>query len=222
MTCHPDPYKSALHHMPSIAGNITGPSQEDLAQAFLVAPIPSLPHHQCIFHQDDMDETSAKASFTQFMERYHSTMSTIDVGFGPKATLSALAWIKSIADLTSCALNGICSSRANLPNPPSPQEAKLLFKPEDQDTIFQIQSNLDHLSKVFALSPDSPSLLCNHCLHRTDQNLAQDQLSEMDYTAILMATNHSWMAILDWIFSHFTRDIHREASIWALDKGTCQ
>jgi hypothetical protein len=83
-----------------------------------------------------VDETLAKASFTQFMEKYHSTASTIDVGFGPKATLSALAWIKSMADLMSHALNGIHSSRVNLPNPPSPQEAKLLFKLEDWNTIF--------------------------------------------------------------------------------------
>jgi hypothetical protein len=45
---------------------------------------------------------------------------------------------------------------------------------------------------------------------------------ETDYTAILMATDHSWMAVLDRIFSHFTGDIHREASIWALDEGTHQ
>jgi hypothetical protein len=45
---------------------------------------------------------------------------------------------------------------------------------------------------------------------------------ESDYKTIIMATDHSWTALLDQILVHFSMDIHREAKIWYLDETTCE
>jgi hypothetical protein len=148
-------------------------------------------------------------------------MNAIDGGYGPKAFLSSSAWLKSLADLTTHALNGILCTRAELLNSQTLPTSRLPFNLEDFDIITQIQFNLVHLTNMFALSPDSPSLTCDHCLHRTDGTQAQDLLTEVDYTAILMVTDHSQVAMMDWVWTHINADIQREIEIWALDEGTC-
>jgi hypothetical protein len=145
---------------------------DTVVQAFQTALLLSLPRCRCIFQRDDVNETKAKISLAQFVECYYSITNAIDAGFSPKATLSPSAWLKSTLDLTTRILNGVLSTRVNLLNSQSPQATGPLFSPEDGDTISQIQSNLDHLAKVFALTLDSPSLVFSHCLHRTDQNQA--------------------------------------------------
>jgi hypothetical protein len=175
-----------------------------------------------LFQVNDVNKRKAKITLTQFIKHYHSVTDAIDAGYGPKANLSPSAWLRSISDLTTRILNGILITRANLPAPPMPHVTNQLFTPADQDTIAQIQSNLDHLAKVFTLSQDSPSLVCIHCLHKTDLNLAQEHLSVLDYETILMATDHSQTSLLDRILAHFSADIYRKAKTWYLDKGTHQ
>jgi hypothetical protein len=138
-----------------------------------------------------------KDTFTEFVEQYHNIVNTIDKGYGPKAFLSSSAWLKTIADLTTHMLNGVLSTRADILKSWSPPDAKLPFNPEDQDIISQIQLNLVHLSNLFTITLDSPSWTCNHCLHRTDGNQAQELLMEADYTVMLMATDHSQTAMMD-------------------------
>ena len=84
----------------------------------------------------------------------------------------------------------------------------------------QIRSNLDHLSKIFPLSPSSPSLVCDHCLHCTDQNCALEVLSSDNFEEILMATDHSCMAVMDKILDYIGTDIQKEVNIWALEEDT--
>jgi hypothetical protein len=170
--------------MLSKTGICPGLEQNTVVQAFQTAPLLSLPRCRCIFQRDDVNKAKAKISLAQFVECYHSITDAIDVGFGPKATLSPSAWLKSISDLTTRILNRVLSTRVNLLNSQSPQATGPLFSPEDGNTVSQIQSNLDHLAKVFTLTLDSPSLVCSHCLHRTDQNQVWDSLTEVDYTAI--------------------------------------
>jgi hypothetical protein len=208
--------------MPSKTEIWTGLDPDELVQAFLMALLPTLPQHWCIFQLDDINEKKAKITLAQFVEHYHSITDAIDTGYGPKATLSPSAWLRSIADLTTRILNGIMLMRSNLPNSVTPHDVGLLFSLDDWDTIVQIQSNLDHLSKVFTLSPESPSLICTHWIHKTDQNQAQDHCSEADYMAILMASDCSWTAILDQILAHTSTTIEKEVNTWAEDKGTHQ
>jgi hypothetical protein len=197
-----------------------GPSQDELLVAFLTAPLPTLPRRRRVFQREEIDVGTTKVSFDQFVERYHNVAQAIDAGFGPKATLSPSAWVKTVADLTTRILYGVVATRVETP-PTGPME-RSPFKPEDQPTVNKIQENLDHLAKIFSLSSDSPTLMCDRCLHRTDQNRAQNRLSEADYTAILMATDRSRTTVMDRILSHVSADIHKEVSIWALDEGTRQ
>ena len=197
-----------------------GPTQDVLAEAFLSAPLPTLPRRRRIFQREDIDVNAAKASFDQFVERYHNVATALDAGFGPKTTLSPSAWVKSVADLTTRILYGVAATRTSFSGPALVKCSP--FRPEDQPSIIKIQENLDHLSKVFSLSSEAPSLICDHCLHRTDQGRARNGLTEADYTAILMATDRSRAAVLDRILTHFSADIHKEVSTWALDEGTRQ
>jgi hypothetical protein len=199
-----------------------GLDPDELVQAFLTAPLLTLPRHQRIFQLDDINEKKAKITLAQFVERYHSITDAIDTGYSPKATLSPSAWLRSIADLTTRILNGIVLMRSNLPNAVTPCNAGLMFSLDDRDTVAQIQSNLDHLSKVFALSPESPSLICAHCIHKTDPNQARVHCSEADYTAILMASDRSRTAILDRILAHTSATIEKEVNTWAEDEGARQ
>jgi hypothetical protein len=223
VTCLSEPPTSKIKTvcMPSKTEICPGLEQDTVVQAFQTAPLPSLPRRRQIFQRDDVNKTKAKISLAQFVERYHCITNAIDTGFGPKATLSPSAWLKSTSDLTTRILNGVLSTRVNLLNSQTPQDTGPLFNPEDCDTISQIWSNLDHLAKVFALTPDSPSLVCSHCLHRTDQNQARDILLEVDYMAILMATDCSRTAVLDQILSHISAGIQKEAETWYIDEGTC-
>jgi hypothetical protein len=147
---------------------------------------------------------------------------TINAGYGPKATLSSSAWLRSIADLTTRILNGVAHIRSKHPNVTLLYDARWLFSIEDWDSVTQIQSNLDHLSKVFTLPLESLSLVCAHCIHKMDLPQAQEHLFEADYMAILMASDHSWAAILDWILAHTSTLIDKEVYTWAEDEGTHQ
>ena len=145
-------------------------------------------------------------------------MTAINTGFGPKTTLSPSMWIQMVADLTTWILHGVVTTRLiNLPTTP---EGRSPFRLEDQHTISKIQENLDHLTKVFSLSSDSPSLMCDHYLHRMDPSHAQVHLSESDFKGILMAMDCSQEAVLDCILTHFSADIYKEVSTWALNEGT--
>jgi hypothetical protein len=144
----------------------------------------------------------------------------IDTGFGPKAMLSPSAWVKVVENLTTRFLYGVSEARSDLSA--ARWEERSPFNPEDQPTISKIQDNLDYLSKVFSLSPDSTSLIYDHCLHRMDQSCTQSHLSEVDYTTVLMATDCSWKVVMDRILSHISTDIHKEVLIWALDEGMWQ
>ena len=197
-----------------------GPTQDVLAEAFLSAPLPTLPRCHHIFQWEDINVNAAKASFNQFVKHYHNVATALDAGFGPKTTLSPSVWVKSIADLTTRILYRVAAMRTSFSG--SVLDKCSPFRPKDQPSIIKIQENLDHLSKVFSLSSEPPSLMCDHCLHRTDQGRAWNGLMEADYTAILMATDRSWVAVLDQILTHFSTDIHKEVSTWALDEGTHQ
>jgi hypothetical protein len=134
-------------------------------------------------------------------------MNAIDGSYGPKAFLSSSAWLKSLADLTTHTLNRRLCTRAELLNSQTLPTSRLPFNLEDCDIITQIQFNLVHLTNVFALSLDSPSLTCDHCLHRMDGTQAQDLLTEADYTAILMVTDRSQAAVMDRVWTHINADI---------------
>jgi hypothetical protein len=84
-----------------------------------------------VFLVDDVNEQKTKIMLTQFIEHYHSVTDTIDAGYSPKANLTPSAWLRSISDLTTRILNGILTTRANLPTPPSPHAMNHLFNPED-------------------------------------------------------------------------------------------
>jgi hypothetical protein len=45
---------------------------------------------------------------------------------------------------------------------------------------------------------------------------------EADYTAMLMATDHSQTAMMDRIWTHINTNIHKEVNTWAQDESTCQ
>jgi hypothetical protein len=115
-----------------------GLERDTIVQAFQTAPLLSLPRRRCIFQRDDINKTKAKISLAQFVEHYHSVTNAIDAGFGPKATLSPSAWLKSTLDLTTRILNGVLSTRANLLNSQSPQATGPLFSLEDGNIISQI------------------------------------------------------------------------------------
>ena len=87
-----------------------GPTQDVLAEAFLSAPLPTLPRRRRIFQREDIDVNAAKALFDQFVERYHNVATALDAGFGPKTTLSPSTWVKSVADLTTRILYGVTFS----------------------------------------------------------------------------------------------------------------
>jgi hypothetical protein len=217
------PLKSEIKHfMPLEIGKWLGLSREAMAQAFLTAPTPMLPRHRRFLFHNDLDMKADKDTFTEFVDQYHNIVNMIDKGYGPKTFLSSSAWLKTIADLTTHMLNGVLSTRADILKSRSPPDVKLPFNPEDQDIISQIQLNLVHLSNLFAITSDSPSWTCDHCLHRTDGNQAQDLLTEADYTAILMATDRSQTAMMDRVWTHINMNIHKEVNTWAQDKSTCR
>jgi hypothetical protein len=111
---------------------------DELVQAFLMAPLPTLPQHQHIFQLDDINKKKAKITLAQFVECYHSITDAINTGYGPKATLSPSTWLRSIADLTTRILNGITLMRSNLPNSVTPCNMGLMFSLDDQDTVVWI------------------------------------------------------------------------------------
>jgi hypothetical protein len=77
--------------MPSKTRKKLGLDWDAIIHTFLTAPLPSFPCCHHFFHCEDVDKNMAKAIFTQFMEHYHSVMSAIDTGCGPRAILSSLA-----------------------------------------------------------------------------------------------------------------------------------
>ena len=105
----------------------------------------------------------------------------------------------------------------NLPKPSSPEVARLRFNPEDQANIAQIQINLDYLSNIFSVNPET-SMLCGHCLHKMKSDGSNAHFTEMDYAAILMATDRSWAAVMNYIREGLTPRLIKEVETWKLDE----
>jgi hypothetical protein len=197
----------------------SGPDMDILADTFLHAPLPNLPRRCRLFQRDDIDQERAKASYQQFVDRYHGVAGAIDSGFGPDAILSPSAWVKMTSDLVECFIHSIRASRpADPPKDSTSLDAfQAHFREEDWETIKQLRVNLNHLTKVFPDSSPEPPLICGHCAHRTDPD-AMDRLTEADYRCILTATDRSRTAVMGVIRENMTEAMFKETQKWARDE----
>jgi hypothetical protein len=197
----------------------TGPDPDLLVDTFLRAPLPNLPCRRRLFQREDLDVSVANASHQQFIDRYHNVTSAIQAGFGPGTALSPSGWVRATSDLIECILHGVRATRAAAPPNSTfdPEEFQKLLRQEDWETIQHMQTNIDHLAKVFPTSSLVPPLICHHCAHCTDPD-ADVLLSEADYQSFLMAADRSRDAVLGRALEAMTANIDRDVKAWAQDE----